>query len=169
MKIKVTIGCICDNFTVDSKSASDLSKAELSDCCEKIINNIDNKEQLIKVFIECVSICGDYDENKETYFFKSDKLIELVEESDFPNPRNCDYDFTKKYHYREYLTIDGEDMSNLTLEEIKSHLNKLLYNASKNEKYSILIQLTEDLGVVEYVDHCSECGDDIYTYTYEIN
>ena len=169
MEISLTTGCICHNLTIDGQSISKIDYHEILECIQKIINNIKNKDTLISEFIEFIFIAGDYDESTEDYYYKMDNYeVRSVVESDIPNPKNCDYDFTKTYHYREYLTINGEDLENLPIDKIRSYLINLITD-STYMRTDYLYQLVEDLGVAKFVSHCEECGDNVYTYTIKID
>lgn len=71
------------------------------------------------------------------------------------------------------LDIDGESANYMDFEEQKSYFNKCLdwyrHQAVKEDDYlDFLIWLTEKYGDCQYVDHCEQCGDSIYTTTLEI-
>lgn len=168
MKISLTTGCICCNLTIDGQSISKVDYYEILECIQKIINNITDKNTLISEFIEFIFITGDYDEDTEDYYYKMDDYeIRLVTEDNILDPKNCDYDFTKTYHYREYLTINGEDLENLPVDKIRSYLINLITD-STYMRTNYLQQLVEDLGVKKFISHCETCDDDVYTYTIKI-
>lgn len=71
------------------------------------------------------------------------------------------------------LDIDEDSFRYMDTEEQKSYFNKCLdwYKHKANEDkdfQDFLIWLTEKYGDYQYVDHCEQCGDSIYTTTLEI-
>lgn len=71
------------------------------------------------------------------------------------------------------LDIDGESVNYMDSDEQRARFNKCLdwykHRAVKDDDYlDFLIWLTEKYGDCQYVDHCEQCGDSIYTTTLEI-
>lgn len=152
MKIKLILGCMANDFTVDDKEAFTLSLEELLSCCIKVINTLENKETLLSEFKVCLAIIGDYDSSTDDYIIELEETIKLVsiETSDT---------------YKEYLTANDINLENYDINIIKKYFTQLLEKASEDQLYCCLQQLTGDLGVIKYLSHCDECGDDIYSYT----
>ena len=71
------------------------------------------------------------------------------------------------------LDIDGERFYYMDAEEQKSNFIRCLdwyrHKAVDDKDFQdFLIWLTEKYGDCQYVDHCEQCGDSIYTTTLEI-
>lgn len=85
---------------------------------------------------------------------------------------------TMKLEYTEGCVVSGLDVDEerfyyMDSEEKKSYFNKCIdwykNRALLEEDFQdFLIWLVEKYGDCQYVDHCEQCGDSIYTTTLEI-
>lgn len=67
-------------------------------------------------------------------------------------------------------TINNEEIVNMKIEDIKIILKKLIDREPDLASLQhIFIDLLSSQGDYEYVSHCGECDDDIYTYTLNID
>ena len=67
------------------------------------------------------------------------------------------------------LTIDGRLFDDLSLEEQKAFMHKIIDNASDSSYLqNMLIEYTQTAGEYEYLYTCDECGDSVCSWTLEI-
>ena len=67
------------------------------------------------------------------------------------------------------LTIDGKETIDMSLEDIKEAIKKLVdYTNDLGTLQSVIMEIVETEGDYEDLGHCEECGDYISKYTLEI-
>lgn len=66
------------------------------------------------------------------------------------------------------ITVDGENFRDLSIEEQRNVLLKLLDKWSDEELSNLAFTLMESLGEYEYLYTCEDCGDSVVEYVLEI-
>lgn len=67
------------------------------------------------------------------------------------------------------LTIAGNDFNDLSLEEQKAVMHKIIDSTTDSSSLkSMLIEYVETAGEYEYLYTCEECGDSVCSWTLEI-
>lgn len=67
------------------------------------------------------------------------------------------------------LTVDDELFNDLSLEEQKAIMHKIIDGATDSSSLqSMLIEYTQTAGEYEYLYTCDECGDSVCEWTLEI-
>ena len=67
------------------------------------------------------------------------------------------------------LTVDGEFFKDLSLEEQKAFMHKVIVGAQDSSYLqNMLIEYVQTAGEYEYLYTCDECGDSVYEWTVEI-
>lgn len=67
------------------------------------------------------------------------------------------------------LTIDGKETVDMEVDELKSHIHKLIDRIDDiSTLQDIVMNVTELEGDYECLGHCDQCGDTIYKHTLEI-
>ena len=67
------------------------------------------------------------------------------------------------------LTVDDRIFSDLSLEEQKAIIHKVIDSATDSSSLqSMLTEYVETAGEYEYLYTCEECGDSVYEWTLEI-
>lgn len=67
------------------------------------------------------------------------------------------------------LTVDDELFNDLSLEEQKAVMHKIIDNATDSSYLqNMLIEYVESAGEYEYLYTCEECGDSVCEWTLEI-
>lgn len=157
MKLELIDGCMASSFTVDNKEVYKLSSEELLSYCTKVVNTIKNKDTLLNEFKECLTIIGDYDLSTDYYTIELEETIKLV---------YLESPYTREY--KEYLTANDLNLETYNINIIKKYFIQLLQKATEYQLYDCLRQLTEDIGIMKFLYHCDECGDNIYSYTIKL-
>lgn len=157
MKLELIDGCMASSFTVDDKEAYKLSSEELLSYCIKVINTIKNKDTLLNEFKECLTIIGNYDLSTDYYTIELEETIKLIY---LESPYTCEY--------KEYLTANDLNLETYNINIIKKYFIQLLQKATEYQLYDCLLQLTEDIGIMKFLYHCDECGDNVYSYTIKL-
>ena len=67
------------------------------------------------------------------------------------------------------LTVDGEFFKDLSLEEQKAIMHKIIDSATDSSSLqNMLIEYVQTAGEYEYLYTCDECGDSVCEWTVEI-
>ena len=67
------------------------------------------------------------------------------------------------------LTIDGKIFNDLSLEEQKAIMHKIIDNASDSSYLqNMLIEYVQTAGEYEYLYTCEECGDSVCSWTIDM-
>ena len=67
------------------------------------------------------------------------------------------------------LTIDGKSFNDLSLEEQKAFMHRVIDSATDSSYLqNMLIEYAQTVGEYEYLYTCEECGDSVCEWTLEI-
>lgn len=66
------------------------------------------------------------------------------------------------------ITVDREYFQDLSIEEQRNVLHKLLDRCSDTNLSNLAFRLMENLGEYKYLYTCKDCGDSVIEYTLEI-
>lgn len=76
--------------------------------------------------------------------------------------------YTTGYLATSPPTINGKELQNISLEEQKDVLLKMIDKCPSDVMQEIFIHLLETYGKCEYMEPCETCGDIIEEYTFEL-
>lgn len=181
LKLKLEYGCTIHNVSVDDVYLSDMSCENVKNLMKDVVNNLPMedsqkcKDKLLSIIDTIVTEIVDksYTLNYGTEY--ENIFVDIVDTKSFRV--RCFYDTITQHNW---MTVNDEtqyDIDTVKLKKVIVELLDVYYTKQTNDDLTcvntyeqILSDVILDFGDLKHVSpHCPCCGDNVYTYTLNLN